>query len=172
MSLSADVDGIRFTFPRGWLLLKYDDSSFHRNQFQPFAGGSKALDIVALAPDRTLWLIEVKNYRGQRRSKAGSVFAEVALKVRATLAGLAAARVRANNVTEKVFANEAMQCAGMGVVLHLDQAASPSRLFPQIIDPKSASQQLRRETRCIDQHPVCYGQGVSSRRMPWTTEPV
>lgn len=96
MSQIADVDGQRLTMPAGWWVWKYDDSSFHRNQFQGFAGGSKAMDAVAFAGDGTLWLIEVKDYRRHRRTKLGSVFAEVAAKVRATLAGLAAARVRAN----------------------------------------------------------------------------
>lgn len=170
MSPVADVDGIRFSFPEGWQALKYDDSSFHRNQFQGLAGGSKALDVVALSPDRTLWLIEAKDYSRHRRQKAGSVFAEVASKLRATLAGLAAARVRAHDAVEQGFADSAMQCTNLRVVLHLDQAATLSRLFPQAVDPKLATQQLRREVRAIDPHAICYGQGVRTNPTAWTTQ--
>jgi hypothetical protein len=170
MTQVADVDGIRFTFPTGWQTLKYDDSSFHRNQFQGLAGGSKALDVVALAPDRTLWLIEAKDYSRHRRQKAGSVFAEVASKLRATLAGLAAARVRANDPIEQGFADSAMHCTNLRVVLHLDQAATLSRLFPRPIDPKSAALQLRREVRAVDPHPICYGRGVGANPTAWTTQ--
>ena len=33
MSQTADVDGQRLTMPDGWWIWKYDDSTFHRNQF-------------------------------------------------------------------------------------------------------------------------------------------
>ena len=168
MSGSLNIDGKQFTFPEGWQVLKYDDSSFHRNQFQSFAGGSKALDAVALAPDRTLWLIEVKDYSRSRRSKAGTVFSEVAAKLRATLAGLAAARVRANDKSEREFAHEAMGAGSLRVALHLDQPERSSRLFPQVIDPKTARTQLRREVRAVDPQAVCCGRGVGQAPVPWT----
>lgn len=171
MNGSVNIDGEQFSFPEGWKVLKYDDSSFHRNQFQSFAGGSKALDAVALAPDRTLWLIEVKDYSGSRRSKAGTVFSEVAAKVRATLAGLAVARVRASDNGERDFAHEAMGASSLRVALHLDQPGQSSRLFKQIIDPKTARTQLRREMRAVDPHAVCCGHGVERTLMPWTVTP-
>ena len=168
MSGSLNIDGKQFTFPAGWQVLKYDDSSFHRNQFQTFAGGSKALDAVALAPDRTLWLIEVKDYTKSQRGKAGTVFSEVAAKLRATLAGLAAAQVRANDMREKDFARKSMCASSLRVVLHLDQPERSSRLFPHVIDPKTARQQLRREVRAVDPQAVCCGRGVGQSPVPWT----
>ena len=171
MSREEDIDGKRFAFPEGWQVLKYDDCSFHRNQFQSFAGGSKALDAVAVAPDRTVWLIEVKDYSRSRRSKACTVFSEVAAKVRATLAGLAVARVRANDNDERDFAHEAMGASSLRVALHLDQPGQSSRLFKQVIDPKTARTQLRREVRAVDPHAVCCGHGVERTLMPWTVTP-
>ena len=168
MSGEVDIDGKQFTFPEGWQVLKYDDCAFHRNQFQSFAGGSKALDAVALAPDRTMWLIEVKDYSGSRRSKAGTVFSEVAAKVRATLAGLAVARVRANDNGERDFAHEAMGASSLRVALHLDQPERSSRLFPHVIDPKTARSQLRREVRAVDPQAVYCGRGVGQSPVPWT----
>lgn len=171
MSGSLNIDGKQFTFPGGWQVLKYDDSSFHRNQFQSFAGGSKALDAVALAPDRTLWLIEMKDYSASQRSKAGTVFSEVAAKVRATLAGLAVARVRATDNDERDFAHEAMGASSLRVALHLDQPVHHTRLFKQVIDPMTARTQLRREMRAVDPHAVCYGHGVAQTLVPWTVTP-
>lgn len=169
MSRTADVDGLQLTMPEGWWVWKYDDSSFHRNQFQSFAGGSKAMDAVAVSDEGTLWLIEVKDYRRHRRTKPSSVFAEVAEKTRATLAGLAVARVRANDQQECSLARQAMACGQIRVALQLAQAARPSRLFPQVVDPLDAQQQLKREVRAVDPHPVCVAGSPRDSRLPWTT---
>jgi hypothetical protein len=169
MSRTADVDGMRLTMPVGWWVWKYDDSSFHRNQFQAFAGGSKAMDAVALADDGTLWLIEVKDYRRNRRSKPISVFAEVAAKVRATLAGLAVARVRANDPQEKTWALQALACQNVRVALQLAQPVKPSRLFPLLLEPADAQLKLRQAIRPVDAHPQCVVGNVASGKLPWTT---
>lgn len=168
MTQSLDVDGKRFLFPTDWQALKYDDSAFHRHQFQNFAGGSKAMDVVALSPDRELWLIEVKDYTRHRRSKSGSLFDEVATKVRATLAGLAVARIRANDPHERGMADMAMRARSIRVVLHLDQPRRPSRLFPQAVDPRSATQKLRQSVRGVDPHAFCHASGAAQRAMPWS----
>jgi len=169
MSQTVDVDGMTLTMPAGWRVWKYDDSAFHRNQFQGFAGGSKAVDAVALGTDGALWLIELKDYRHHRRTKPSSVFAEVALKVRATLAGLAVARLRANDLTEKSLAQQAMACTQIRVALQVAQSFKPSRLFPQVLDPQDAQLQLRRTVGVVDSHPVCTLGQTQHRRCPWTT---
>jgi len=170
MSQTADVDGQRLTMPDGWWIWKYDDSTFHRNQFQGFAGGSKAVDAVALSSDGTLWLIEVKDYRQHRRTKPSSVFAEVAAKVRATLAGLAVARTKANDPDERNLAAQAMQCLKLRVALQLTQPNRPSRLFPQVIDPQDARDKMRRELRAVDAHPLCMSSATQIANAPWQTE--
>jgi len=170
MTDMTEIDGKRFSFPQGWLVLKYDNSAFHRRQFQSFAGGSKAVDAVAVTNQHTVWLIEVKDYRRQRRSKHGTVFAEVAAKVLATLAGLATARVRANNDDERDFAEQAMYCQNIRIALHLDQPRNPSRLFPNVVDPRTATQLLRKEVQAVDRHAVCYGSGVNAGNLPWSVE--
>lgn len=171
MSQRVDVDGMTLTMPAGWWAWKYDDSAFHRNQFQRFAGGSKAVDAVAMAADGALWLIELKDYRHHPRTKPSSVFAEVALKVRATLAGLAIARLRANDLTEKSRAQQAMACTQIRVALQLAQSARPSRLFPQVLDPQDAQLQMKRALAAIDAHPMCIVGTMHHRRCPWTTTP-
>ena len=84
------------TFPAGWKATKYDDWAFYRNRFVNSCGGNKAVDFLAHSPqDRTLWLIELKDYRQFPRTKDGTLelWDEVALKARDTLAGLFAAKV-------------------------------------------------------------------------------
>lgn len=171
MSQAIDVDGMTLTMPTGWSVWKYDDSAFHRNQFQNFAGGSKAVDVVALGVDGTLWLIELKDYRRHARTKPSSVFAEVALKVRATLAGLAVARLRANDLTERLLAQKAIGCTQVRVALQMAQPAKPSRLFPQVFDPIDAKIQLKRAVGAVDAHPVCVEGTKNQRQCPWTTAP-
>lgn len=167
--ISVDVDGMRLTVPAGWWIWKYDDSAFHRNQFQGFAGGSKAVDALALGGG-VLWLIEVKDYRRHRRSKPSSIFAEVADKVKSTMAGLAAARVKANDAQERELAAQAMACGGLRIALQVAQPANPSRLFPQVIDTQDASIQLRRVVRAVDAHPKCVIGNINHPRLPWTTD--
>lgn len=167
--MDAVVDGFRLTVPVGWWIWKYDDSSFHRNQFQNFAGGRKAVDAVVLSDQGELWLVEVKDYRRHRRTKPGSVFAETASKVRATLAGLATARVKANDAAELHMAHQAMQCGRVRVALQLVQGAKPSRLFPRLVDPLDAALELRRAARPVDPHPVCAAEDIDDTRLPWRT---
>ncbi|MFA7243067.1 MAG: hypothetical protein WC091_23410 [Sulfuricellaceae bacterium] len=169
MNATATVDGFLLTMPAGWWVWKYDDSTFHRNQFQNFAAGSEAMDAVAFATDGTLWLIEVKDYRRNRRLKPSSVFAEVALKVRSTLAGLAVARVRANDINEKTRAQQVMGCSQIRVVLLLAQPVKASRLFPQVVDPADAQKQLQREVRAVDPHALCVAGAINNSRLPWQT---
>lgn len=171
MSQTADVDGMRLTMPAGWRVWKYDDSSFHRNQFQNFAGGSKAMDALALADDGTLWLIEVKDYRRNRRSKPSSVYTEVAAKVRATLAGLSVARVNANDAQERGLAQDASDCAQIRVSLQLAQQGIPSRLFPQVVDPADARDKFRQVLRPIHARALCSVGDIATHdaTLPWTT---
>ncbi|MBU4263412.1 MAG: hypothetical protein KKC76_16260 [Proteobacteria bacterium] len=170
MSKITDIDGQRFSFPQGWHVLPYDKSVFHRNHFQSFAGGTKALDLVAISPEQVLWLIEIKDYIRNRRSKKGTVYSEVAEKVKSTLAGLATARIRANNNDECVFANQAMSSRDLRVVLYLDQPRHNSRLFKQVVDPRTATKQLQRAVRAVDPHAICCGHGVKDLVMPWTVQ--
>ena len=170
MSRTADVDGMRLTMPAGWWVWKYDESDFHQNQFQSFAR-VKAMDAVALEQGQTLWLIELKDYRQNKRSKPSSVFDEVAGKVRDTLAGLAAARVRANVRQEKTLAQQAMTCTNVRVVLQLAQSGCPHRLFPQVIDPADGDLKLRKVVKQVDATPICAAGslGQQNNLLPWNT---
>jgi hypothetical protein len=159
-----------FTFDPSWLVLKYDDTAFYKNHFQNFAGGSKAVDIIAWrAPE--LWLIEVKDYRAYARTKTIDLFDEVATKVTATLAGLMAVAAT-NNISDdtdtQTFARLILQhYQQLRVALHLEQPQKPSKVFPLVVDPKNARDALRRKLRFIDHRAIVSGNSTPNQRIQW-----
>ena len=158
---------LKFDFNEACLAEKYDDWSFFRNQFQTTCGGAKAVDIVCLSRN-TSWLIEIKDYRQHQRTKPQDIGDEVALKVRDTLAGLVAAKMKANEPNEKHFAKKALQSKYIKVVLHLEQPAKHSKLFPLAIDPVAVKQSLKRQLKAIDAHPCIVNKNNLSVAMNWT----
>lgn len=145
---------LAFEFGDGWRVLKYDDCTFYRRQFNRVCGGAKAVDIAALSPSNELWLIEAKDYRAEQRTKPSELADEVAAKVRDTLAALPVAAVRANVEAEREFAALARCANNLRVVLHLEQPAKPSKLFPRVCDPANLILQLRSLLKPIDPHPL------------------
>ena len=85
---------LRFSFGVSCTVVQYESWAFYQNQFQRISG-TKAVDFLCINGGQTC-LIEVKDYRFHPRTKPISLCDEVALKVRDTLAGLAAARVNAS----------------------------------------------------------------------------
>jgi len=82
---------LTFIFPETWLVNKYDEQSFYRNQVQK-CQATGAVDILALS-EHELFMIEVKDFRNSRienkqRLKTGELAIEVAHKLRDTLTGL------------------------------------------------------------------------------------
>ena len=150
---------LNFTFPNDWNASKFDEWSFHVNQFQKVCGGAKVIDILAIEPKICVWKIEVKDYRQHRRRKSIDLATEIALKVRDTLAGLVAASVNANDATEKTAARLALRCPRLRVVLHLEQPAKHSKLFPRAIAPANVLQDLKRLIKAIDAHPLVLEMG-------------
>ena len=160
---------LTFTFPDQSTVDKYDDWSFYRNQFNSAFGGTKAVDLIYIAGSTT-WLIEVKDYRVDRRTKAIDLCEEVAIKVRDTLAGLVAAQSNASQATEKDFAKKAIRARSIRVVLHLEQPRNPSKLFPSVIAPANAVLKLRQQLRGVDAHPEVVDQHSLQPDMNWTVQ--
>ncbi len=143
------VEGsLAFRFSDGWHAAKYDELSFYVRHFQIICPDTKAVDIVAIRR-KTLWLIEVKDYRHHRREKAISVDEEMARKVRDTLAGLWAAACNANDADERTFCASAVSCRTLRVVLHLEQPLKHSKLFPRLADPSLIQQRIRQRLRAV-----------------------
>lgn len=142
----------RFDCPTADCATKYDDWSYYRNQFNAAFGGTKAVDIL-FQQGHDAWLIEVKDYRQHRRGKLVDLGEEVAIKVRDSLAGLVGATAQANDSDEKNFAKTFLCKRRFHVVLHLEQPAKHSRLFPQVVDPAKVHLKLKQWLKALDAHP-------------------
>jgi len=163
---------IRFTFPEDWIVFRPGDSAYYKRRFQGFCGGCKEMDFVGWEPNhRTLWLLEVKDYTTDRRIKPSSIFDEVAVKVRDTLALLIAASVNANpdHAGTLAFSKSCLPPESIRVVLHVEQASKPSKLFPAIKGMADAIQLLRSKLRCIDSHALVVSLDCPAKS-PWVAE--
>lgn len=137
---------LEFVFPKTWQAEKFDDTGFYRKHFQGFAD-SKSVDVVAFSADGDeLWLIEVKDYRVNRRDKSLDLFREIAIKVRDTLACLYLARGKPE-ITLYGFAQQAAAKTKIRVALHLEQPAKPSKLYPPIVERGNAYLKLAQTMR-------------------------
>jgi len=168
---------LTFRFPEGLQAAKLDDWSFYRNQFQRLGAnlrvpcgdcgaelrckecasaktlGIKSVDFLVVDARGNCWLVEVKDYRTALRTKTVDLADEIALKVRDSLALLAAASRNASESVERALARAGLQSPHIRIVLHLEQPAKRSKLFPQAIAPAAVQQRLKQLVRSIDWHP-------------------
>ena len=114
--------------------------------------GAKAVDFVH-ARNKEAWLIEVKDYRGNARTKSIDLPLEIAIKVRDTLADLLSAKCYANDAAELSCAKSLLDANKIHVVCHLEQPAKHSRLRPRAIEPADLVLKLRTLIKAIDPHP-------------------
>ena len=161
-----DVDGLKFDFPASWSASKYDDWNFYRNQFLRIGSGVKAVDLIALSAD-TAWMIEVKDYRVHRRTRAVDIHQEFADKVVYILAALLPAKVNANDIAERDFAAKTLRATQLRVVLHLEQPEKHSKLFPRAMDPANVQLKLRQKLKAIDPHPIV-AETAKMHGLQWT----
>ena len=131
------------------------------------------MDFLGFDPaDRTLWMVELKDYRRFRRTKdiAIALWDELVVKARDTLAGIFAAHVEVGH-NDHAFAQRALSAGKIRVVLHLEQPASHSRLFPRVYDPADVQQKIKQMVKPIDAHPrVVELQNMN--HVPWTAESI
>jgi hypothetical protein len=151
---TLEIGKLTFTFPKKWKASKYDDWSFYRNQFGKMRDGIKAVDVLACDDEGTAWLIEVKDYRANARTKASDLGDEIAQKVFDTLAALLPAAVNGNQQTERELARSLCAAKKLRVVLHLEQPKVRSPLHPRPIDPALIAQKLRQLLKPVDAHPM------------------
>jgi hypothetical protein len=171
MNTSIIEGNLVFTFPENCRAVKYDDWSFFKNQFQRNCGASKAVDIVCITKSpSTLWLVEVKDYRQHRRSKSLDIVEEFSSKVRDTLAGLLAARVNANDSSEKRFADEAVRTRKIRAILHLEQPKKDSKLYRRVIEPGDIIYKLKQQLDAVDPHPRVVDKHNLPSYIIWTVQ--
>ncbi len=149
-----------YQFPQGWTAAKYDEDGFYVKKFQKVGlvedgnKGVKAVDVLAFGDGPELWLIEQKDYSGGGAEiKAGELLYAAAGKLVGTLACLAVAHKNCQlGSASQQLAAQALRKTRIRCVLHVEQPAKPSRLFPQVIDPKTARDTFRRAVGPIDSH--------------------
>lgn len=151
------IEHLQFEFPGGWQASKYDDWAYYRNQFAKQRDSLKAVDIVALSPEKTAFLIEVKDYRHPGAVKPSQLAEAIANKVLHTLAALLAARLRAHDLAEKDLAAAITACRELRIVVHIEL---PQQHDP-VVDLADIKQKLKSLLRAVDPHP----QIVSSNKM-------
>jgi hypothetical protein len=160
---------LQFKFPDNVSATQYDEWSFYRNQFNNAFGSTKAVDLIVVEKQVT-WLIEIKDYSLYPRTKPSELGHEIALKIRDTLAGLVAAKINANDDTERNFANTALAKKRIRLVLHLEQPKTTSRLHPKAIDPAHIQQKLKQLLRSVDPHPLVVDKNNLHNAMMWQVE--
>lgn len=161
-------DRIRLEFPDGWKVLRPAKGAYYKRHFQTFAGGCKEMDFILFEPvSRVLWLLEVKDYKTNRRVKPQCVFEEIAEKVRDSLALLLASSVRDDPSICGVrsFMDVCAIPNEIKVVLHLEQPSKPSKMFPGVKIDADATQKLRAKVRAVD--PRARVSSTSSTDMEW-----
>ena len=161
------VDTLTFDFPAGWIASNYDRWSFYRNRFSRFLHGIKAVDLLAIAPNGTVFLIEVKDYRRHRRTKTIKLADEVAKKMLDTLAAMLPSKVNGDVASEIDFSDRVLNTPGLRVVLHLEQPAKHSKLFPRAIDPADVQMKIRQQLKPVDPHSRVV-EMADMRGLPWT----
>jgi len=143
------VQRLTFTFPSGWSASKYDDWSFYRNQFVRQFDAIQGVDLIALAPDDTAYLIEVKDYRHPDTEKPSELPRAIANKVLMTLAAMLPAKLHGNDPSECAIAASVLKCRELRVVAHVElpQAHRP------VVDLADLKQKLAQLLRAVDAHP-------------------
>lgn len=166
MSVSRHaVGGLEFEFDKGWKVGKPDEWAYYRKQFISMWDGIRAVDLLAVDPEGTLWLIEVKNFLLHPRRDEEPFGLVVGKKTFGTLAMLLPARLHAGNEGERGLAQGALTADRLRVVFHLEQPERHSKLFPRAFDPADVQAQLRKRIHPMDPHPRV----VDSRtpHLPW-----
>jgi hypothetical protein len=145
------VDGLIFTFPDRWKISRYDEWSFYRNRCRHFL---KAVDLLAISTNETVFLIEAKDYRAHPRTKAIRLADEVAKKVLDTLAAMIPSKLSGDDPDEITFSAWVLKASKLRVVLHLEQPQKHSKLFPRVFDPADIQMKLRQQLKPVDAHPA------------------
>lgn len=164
---SIEVDGLTFSFPSGWRVAKYDEWTYYRRYFSRLRNDIKAIDLLAIDTNRTAWLIEAKDYRRSRRTKPTDLVEEVRDKVISSIAGLMAAKFKANIRVESDMARRVTKSAQLRVVLHVEQPIRHSKLFPRPIKLADIQQKLKSALKCIDAHPRVV-ESIRMGTLSWT----
>ncbi len=171
MAQQLPEGAVTFAFPDAWTICRPEECTFYSKHFQSFCGGAREMDFLAYDPaGRVLWLVEVKDYRSNARGKDMSVWDEIALKTRDSLALLPAAGANDHSSATsygpglREFWQKCRSFSRVRVVLHCELPDPPSKLFPGVKDAANIAAKLRWAVRVVDPHAL-----VTSMAMPACT---
>jgi len=122
---------------------------------------------------RTIWFVEVKDYRVQDSSpkpaNAVQLAKTVNLKLRCSLDGLKQVSAIEGDSRDRQFAAGAVAAHQSRVALHLEPPVHGIRLFPSSTQTANILQELRQFVRDIDPKPLVLRIGNTSHSgVPWT----
>ena len=126
---------LEFTFDAGWEVLKYDrDGSYYKTQMEKNIKPAKAVDFLCHSADRTLLMLEVKDFRKgvPGREKFDKLPMTVAIKARDTIAGVIGGSHRASDGTERAFFQDSRRTLDTAprVIFFFEDSATPARRPP------------------------------------------
>lgn len=166
---------IKYIFPDETNVIRLESSSYYRNHWQKFGTehkdkGNKEVDFIYVTlEDKTLWLIEAKDYRQRGRQKDIPLDKEFALKCRDSLSCLAGMRLSswATN-EERQLAAKALKSTSIRCILHIE-SSRPNKLFPQVFDASDIADAVRHSLRALDpQAKAGDAAFLSNRALPFT----
>ena len=174
---SLQVDSLRFTFEAFVSADKYDDWR-HVNSDWIDRAGKKKMDIVAVEPlpaVKTLWMIEVKDFRiitsPPSRSNLQDLPVTVAAKADHTRLGLADAARNAQIPSERQLSSLSQACGTTRIVLHLEPHSpfgTHSTLFPRGF-AASVYQRTKQLVAHIDPNPLVLNcSNTPQAAVPWS----
>jgi len=169
-----EVDSLTYHFGDDCIIVKYDELPFYKKHLQNFNGKSlKAVDIVALIPENgsfTLYMIESKDYRNNRREKPMAPDEEYYLKVMDTFTGLVPCSLYDGNNSEERKLHEILQRAQkIKLICQFEQRQKPSKLFPRPFDLADLQTKARKKLKSIDPH-LRFVDKTMSCSVPWTVD--
>lgn len=169
------VDSRCFHFPDTWLVMKYDDTPFYQNHLKNKKGwkpGLKGVDLAAYNPfDRTLYLIESKDYRAHRRKKKTSPEREFFDKVINTFTGIVPTMLCSISALngENELRSGIRNAEKLRLIYQFEQPAKHSKLFPRVFNPDEMQRKLRQELKCFDPH-VLVIEAATQAKVSWTAD--
>ncbi len=167
--MTFEESGLRFTFDSDWLGVKWDETNACR-EVQKSHDGVGSVDFVGLhRPTRQLYVIEMKNYRADRRKKTEPLEAEMARKVLGTTAGLVgSARRESNGIEGQLGQALANRHTPVNVVVWLELPAFRS-LFGRSAATTIKADDLKRRIRWLGSRAQVLITSRAAHRLPGLT---
>lgn len=168
-----DEGRLQFDFGPSWRVLKYDDHSDYINGIQKL-DSTKAVDILGILGSASIWMIEIKDFRGhatvQNRARidSGELATEVALKLRDTIAGVVSGnRTSSTPTTWQPFARALVNTSKQAwVVLWLEDDRAQTNPHKWKAKASFLTKALRGKTKWFTTKVLVANQSIGASSIP------